>query len=269
MSQGNITKTKMMKNVFIVILSLTTLAGGIYWVMGKDGKAELVFQESLPANIENAPAENMPVQNIVPDVVAPSPAEIAEAEEKRQVEEQKKIWLERYQIGASHPNSYDPATFQAVDEFYARDKNNAYFVEISSQGTAKSFQTVYKIGVVAGADPKTFQSAVYPYSKDSRNVYYYGKKISGMDAETFLNLGMNYAKDEDYAYFENVKILSADVGTFVHLNGYYAKDAKAVYYNGGKIAKAETLSFIAANAREAYDNNYNYYDGKIKDKRQQ
>lgn len=190
-----------------------------------------------------------------------------EPEKKMEGNDWGNVWLKTYQIGAAHPNSYDPDTFIAIDEHFAKDKNNVYLVESVSSGSANKYQTAYNIKVISGADPQTFvNSPSFPYSKDDNHAYYYGDRISGADPGSFMSMAMLFAKDRDHVYFEGKK-MSADAQTVLYLNGYYIKDYAHVFYKTEVIKKADVPTFTTANAREAYDKNYNYYDGKIKDKR--
>jgi len=247
----------MVKNIIIVGLSIVALVGGL-WMAVEKNKAEV--SESVRM-LEKAAKDGQKEET-----KPASPA--VKTEEEIQAEEWKKTWMDKYQIGASHPNSYDPKTFVPVDEFYAKDKNNAYLVNISSENKARSFQTIYRILIIPGADPGTFESAKYPYSKDGKSVYYYEKRIVGADPESFVSLMFGYAKDKQNGYYEGKKISGADASSFVWINGYYVKDIKHVYYQASIMKSADVATFMAENARETYDKNYNYYDGKIKDKRQ-
>ena len=88
----------------------------------------------------------------------------------------------------------DFKTFEIFDEWpnYFHDKNNVYYEN-------KLYQIPLK--KIEEADRKSFTLLNSEFSKDNKNVYYYGNKIKDLNSEEFEFLGNNFIKDLDIVYF--------------------------------------------------------------------
>lgn len=88
----------------------------------------------------------------------------------------------------------DFKTFEIFDEWpnYFHDKNNVYYEN-------KLYQIPLK--KIEEADRKSFILLNSEFSKDNKNVYYYGNKIKDLNSEEFEFLGNNFIKDLDIVYF--------------------------------------------------------------------
>lgn len=88
----------------------------------------------------------------------------------------------------------DFKTFEIFDEWpnYFHDKNNVYYEN-------KLYQIPLK--KIEDADRKSFTLLNSEFSKDNKNVYYYGNKIKDLNSEEFEFLGNNFIKDLDIVYF--------------------------------------------------------------------
>jgi len=85
-------------------------------------------------------------------------------------------------------------TFEIFDEWpnYFHDKNNVYYEN-------KLYQIPLK--KIEEADRKSFTLLNSEFSKDNKNVYYYGNKIKDLNSEEFEFEGNNFIKDLDIVYF--------------------------------------------------------------------
>ena len=88
----------------------------------------------------------------------------------------------------------DFKTFEIFDEWpnYFHDKNNVYYEN-------KLYQIPLK--KIEEADRKSFTLLNSEFSKDNKNVYYYGNKIKDLNSEEFEFLGNNFIKELDIVYF--------------------------------------------------------------------
>lgn len=88
----------------------------------------------------------------------------------------------------------DFKTFEIFDEWpnYFHDKNNVYY-------ESKLYQIPLK--KIEEADRKSFTLLNSEFSKDNKNVYYYGNKIKDLNSEEFEFEGNNFIKDLDIVYF--------------------------------------------------------------------
>ena len=88
----------------------------------------------------------------------------------------------------------DFKTFEIFDEWpnYFHDKNNVYYEN-------KLYQIPLK--KIEEADRNSFTLLNSEFSKDNKNVYYYGNKIKDLNSEKFEFEGNNFIKDLDIVYF--------------------------------------------------------------------
>lgn len=147
-----------------------------------------------------------------------------------------------YYVEAKATPIADIASFQVIQSCYAKDAKQVYF----------------GAGVLAGADPATFQGCgglAGELAKDAKQVFWEGKVIEGCDAASFEYLRLHFAKDRQHAYFcyssgsppmilpgsdaktfEVIGVASEDFG--------YAKDAKQVYRGGNVVPGADPATFV-------------------------
>ncbi|WP_397383832.1 DKNYY domain-containing protein [Prosthecobacter sp.] len=176
-----------------------------------------------------------------------------------------KIWardsLDYYVSRVATPIA-DPATFQVIQSWYAKDARQVYF------GSE----------VLAGADAASFQGIggeSGEFAKDSKNVYWQGKVVEGCDAATFQLLKYRFAKDSKHAYFcyssgSPPHALPDSDGQIFEVIGPssqgfgYAKDAKQVYQGANVITGADPATFVVdpSDPEKASDKNRRYQYGK-------
>ncbi len=103
----------------------------------------------------------------------------------------------------------DFKTFEIFDEWpnYFHDKNNVYYEN-------KLYQIPLK--KIEDADRKSFTLLNSEFSKDNKNVYYYGNKIKDLNSEEFEFEGNNFIKDLDIVYFlknkDKAYVLKTEIG---------------------------------------------------------
>jgi hypothetical protein len=189
----------------------------------------------------------------------------------------------------------DPATFQELEDGWARDRNAVYEegykkaflnpatvrvlppIYIMDKAAVWVYGTGYYLRVdKTDADPATFMVISHGYGKDKNNVYYFAQKIANADVQSFTPLrdaaypsaegsaSSWYAKDIHSAYYRSTVIQNADVQSLVFLGGEYAKDSHTVYYEGNRIANADAGTFALV-GQYAKDKNHVFYSGKMLD----
>ena len=101
-------------------------------------------------------------------------------------------------------------------------------------GYARDSKKVYYCGKKLTDNPSRFKALSDGYAMDSFDVYYFGEEI---DASTsgFKVLSDGYAKDAFDAYYCGKKIVGSSGSTFKVTGNGYAKDAWETYYLGKKV----------------------------------
>jgi hypothetical protein len=182
----------------------------------------------------------------------------------------------------------DPATFEIVGRFdgrYTQDANAIFYNgnrvpgidkathdiidEVHHRDASKVFFGLDPLS----EDPENFKVLSRAYSKDSKSVYWRGRKISD-DAAKFIAFpserSESYAKDSTASFWGWKVIEDADVESFTGLNHKYAKDKNHVYFgslnlNSAVIVKdADPDSFELVKGEkgiDARDKNGPYYFG--------
>lgn len=162
----------------------------------------------------------------------------------------------------------DPKTFELLNIFYSKDKNNVY-VQNMFRGLIRIDKKI---------DSKTFTILNTMFSKDKNSVYAYidGGPIKLLKAESssFKILNYYYAIDSRYAYINNEeflfknKVMDIDVKTFKIFGGNslyeksrYSADKNYVYYLDSIIKKADMETFKVVSETLAKDKNSCYEYG--------
>ena len=96
------------------------------------------------------------------------------------------VELASSEYAAKKPEGYDSATFERLNESFAKDINHVYFYN----------------EILEDADPKTFRAINDEYSADSRHVWYREEIIEGANPQTFAILkdGNHYGQDKNRYY---------------------------------------------------------------------
>ena len=146
----------------------------------------------------------------------------------------------------------DAASFEALTDVYARDKNRVYYKVVSFDE--------FIVIVLPEADPATFELLGGGLARDHKRVWYgYGIQ-RGVDRSTVEPIkGGPVYRDRNSVFYEHEAIAGADPASFKHIgSGYYA-DRKQVYWCMNPIPDADPAtfkvlgdSFVAKDKRRAY-----------------
>lgn len=134
------------------------------------------------------------------------------------------VELTSSEFAAKKPEGYDSATFERLNETYAKDINHVYYCN----------------EILEEADPKSFRALDNNYSADSRHVWYREDIIEGANPTTFvapeksnsLDFSVDLAHDDHDYYSQNHPLHVADMASFKRKDGSWAVDHKNVYYIG-------------------------------------
>ncbi|MEO6281381.1 DKNYY domain-containing protein [Roseateles sp.] len=144
----------------------------------------------------------------------------------------------------------DPASFEPLDERFARDKLRGYC----------------RGAVIDDSDGASFTVVSQTEARDRSNVYHcdtYRKaqeywtaqhlrivQIEGADAATYVSLGEGYARDKHRVYISGVPFKVRDPASFEPLGGDFAHDAERGYYARVEIPGSHGPSFESIDARD-------------------
>lgn len=98
-------------------------------------------------------------------------------------------------------------------------------------GYAKDSRRVYYNGKKLTDNPSRFKALTDGYAMDSFDVYYFGKEIKALTSG-FKVLSDGYAKDAFDAYYCGKEVEGSSASTFKVLGNGYAEDAWKTYYLG-------------------------------------
>ena len=172
------------------------------------------------------------------------------------------VELASSEYAARKPEGYDSATFERINESFAKDINHVYYCN----------------EILEEADPKSFRALDEDYSADSRHVWFREEIIDGANPATFvapkknnsLEISIDLAHDDHDYYSQNNPLHVADMASFKQKSGSWAIDRQNVYYIGleAEIGKdlvpiGDYRSFRALNHLYAADAKYVYYKNKI------
>lgn len=133
----------------------------------------------------------------------------------------------------------DPESFEKITDWYYKDKNYVY-----QQGEGPGASVLEKI---TSANPATFQIIDTAYTKDDKNIFYYGVVIKNADIESFQIVDYPYSKDNNYVYIQSKVLEGADSESFsIVKSGHYAKDKNYVYdTEGNTVEGADPETFVS------------------------
>lgn len=136
----------------------------------------------------------------------------------------------------------DPASFVALDQFYAKDKKNLYYCNDNSYLntwplTWEPAKERRSIEIVDSTESASFISLGLGYVKGQSKVFLDGKKIRVADVKSFRVLISDVAVDDKQAYVKGKPIRGSDGKTFVLIGeedttccGHYGQDSKSIYF---------------------------------------
>ena len=134
------------------------------------------------------------------------------------------VELDSSEYASMKPEGYDPATFERLNETYAKDIHHVYYCN----------------EILDEADPKSFRALDNDYSADSRHVWYKEDIIEGANPTTFvapeksnsLDFSVDLAHDDHDYYSQDNPLHVADMASFKRKDGSWAVDCQNVYYIG-------------------------------------
>lgn len=126
----------------------------------------------------------------------------------------------------------DVATFVALDEHYAKDKDKAYYCDEYREGQNYYLTKKQTIVTIENAMPASFESLQDDYARDARQAYCKGIVFKVKDVASLTVIDGRFLKDKYQVYFEKAPVKNADVNSFRILNNNYASDTNRIYYYG-------------------------------------
>ena len=141
--------------------------------------------------------------------------------------------------GHGHSNIHQERGYEIVaDKVYYNgvlvSKASAHSFKDLGYGYAKDSKKVYYCGKKLTDNPSRFKVLADGYAMDSFDVYYFGEEIDASTAG-FKVLSDGYAKDAFYGYYCGKKVAGSSGSTFKVTGNGYAKDAWETYYLGKKV----------------------------------
>lgn len=126
----------------------------------------------------------------------------------------------------------DVATFKALDEHYAKDKDKAYYCDEYREG--QNYYTTKKqtIVTIENAIPASFEWLKGDYARDGKQAYCKGIAFAVKDVASLTIIDGRFLKDKYLVYFEKVAVKNGDVNSFRIINDNYAQDTNRIYYYG-------------------------------------
>lgn len=132
----------------------------------------------------------------------------------------------------------DAATFQALTEHYAKDKNHVWYADTYRKGQ-EYFSIVHdRILELSDADPATFVSLDTPhaendlgYAKDSRHVWFEGQRMTIGDIASFQVQSYGFARDNTTGYYMREPVPGSDGRTFAQIDDAYSRDARHIFFS--------------------------------------
>jgi len=206
-----------------IILVVALIIGFTVWFTNKK-------QKSIPQNKPVAANVNLP-QKLITNPDENKMVAIDETYSKNL----KNVYCQ----GKDIISGADPATFEKINNFWAKDKNSVY----------------NNCNKVDGVDMSTFQIINNTdFAKDKNNVYfpdYIGQGNIKFDAQTFAVLSGTYLKDKNQIVIllraggahTLWQLKQADVNTFQALGGAFGKDKNYVYYDKQIVNNADLDTF--------------------------
>jgi hypothetical protein len=153
----------------------------------------------------------------------------------------------------------DPATFEALDNYLARDRNTVWRLDRPFAGADPASVEVihpnfvwkdrdsvfYQSKKIEGADPKTFRHLAQGFYRDAENVYWSSDRLLGADANSFETFGNDspYARDARQVWFGKTTLEGIDAATFRLVGQYVYLDKTAVYSSGRVVPGADPVTF--------------------------
>ncbi len=170
-----------------------------------------------------------------------------------------------FQVGGTDVEGADPATFDVIDQSYAKDINNIYYNGKPVAGADPSSVTLVPSGLASEHISESSENSDNSgYLISDGKVFCYGEIIDGADSTSFSYLLGSYAMDKDYLYYYiDIKIpLTAIPVVMPNASESYIRHAGQVIFQGEVISN-EANDFKIINDEYAIDASHVYSHGKI------
>lgn len=165
----------------------------------------------------------------------------------------------------------DGASFEFLNELYAKDRNLVYYV--------KHFSNAGPASIITDADAESFEVldlgkyGADTYARDKHYAYFQGKTIPDSHGPSFevlkskaniqetIGSGL-YAKDRGYAYWNAMPLPDLEIQSFQLLSNRWARDKQSVFFMKQKVVGAHANSFQLIGMDCAKDRSQAYFEGK-------
>ena len=125
----------------------------------------------------------------------------------------------------------DGATFEPIDDYYARDKQRVYFCDTYRKGQEYYTTKHNRMIVVEGVDAASFRLLKERYARDDSRLYFEGVHVPVKDLNSFEILENNFQCDRITGYYRRIPIAGSDGSSFTVINHLYTKDKASVFYS--------------------------------------
>ena len=177
-------------------------------------------------------------------------------------------------------NEADYASFQKINNDFAKDKKYAYYQHLYFTVDLPSFEVVndyyskdknavyFKNEKVRGAVPILVEEIEPHILSDGESVYYKMQLISH-HAKDFVQISRypTIYKSTDVVFFDYSLLENADAPTFEiidsNLSKMYYRDKNSVYYRTNKIKGADAVTFMPLNDNYAKDKKSMFYQDSL------
>ncbi len=164
----------------------------------------------------------------------------------------------------------DAASFEAIDEHYARDTAHAWYGETYRDG--RDYYTTQRVRLrqLDQAIPGSLKVLAGGYAVDGAHAFYEGLAFPVADAGSFEPLDDGFAHDREHGYFRRVAIAGSEGAGFSVIGQHFARDGHSVFWAdpdgpapvATRLAGAEPTSFQALSYGYAKDARRAYYQSK-------
>ncbi len=131
----------------------------------------------------------------------------------------------------------DVATFEALSDHYAKDRNSVWYCDTYRKGQEYFTVRHYRTPRIAAADAPSFRMLNDEYARDTAKVYHDGEGFTVRDINSYQRIGDQHAKDKISGYYMRAEIKGSEGSTFAFVDGHYSKDAKHVFWSDYDSAK--------------------------------
>ncbi|GAB2490959.1 hypothetical protein GCM10027082_47550 [Comamonas humi] len=108
----------------------------------------------------------------------------------------------------------DEATFEALSEHEARDRNTVFYCDTYRKSQEYWAYQHLRIAAIPGADAASYQALAHGYARDRHRAYDQGEPFAVRDAASFEPLSPRFARDARRGYFERAEIPGSDGASF-------------------------------------------------------